>query len=299
MLLGLDVFYLVMVSFGLGLPAWTNLTYLLTYLLIGFAALHPSSAALSEPTAEPATRPLAAKIGAMAGASLLAPVLLAWQPVAEAPGHDLAIAVGGGLCSLLVLMRFVDLLRHSESQALQLTVLARTDSLTGVPNRRSWDFQLARATDGSSAQASLTVAMIDLDNFKLYNDQHGHLAGDLALMETAAGWASILEGHGYLARYGGEEFAVLISGASREECESLLGRMHATVARGQTCSVGVSEWLPGEPVAQAVLRADESLYEAKRAGRDRVVWHVVDRPEPPQAPDPAAQPRELEPFIGA
>jgi len=130
------------------------------------------------------------------------------------------------------------------------------------------------------------VAMIDLDHFKLYNDEHGHLAGDVALKETAEGWASILAGRGCLARYGGEEFAVYISGATRSDSDELLRRLHATVARGQTCSVGVAEWLPGEPGEAAVRRADESLYEAKRSGRNRVVWHDGDGQQPARRREP-------------
>ena len=115
--------------------------------------------------------------------------------------------------------------------------------------------------------------MIDLDQFKLFNDTHGHLAGDLALKETAAAWTDLLEGNGYVARYGGEEFGLFIPDAAPGVADALIKRVHQSVARGQTCSIGVAEWQPIEQPPQAIARADEALYEAKRAGRNRIVWH--------------------------
>jgi diguanylate cyclase (GGDEF)-like protein len=187
------------------------------------------------------------------------------------------IAIGGAVSSVLVLVRLLDLLRHSESQSVQLAVLARTDGLTGLPNRRSWEYRLARATENARAEGTaLTLAIIDLDQFKLYNDTNGHLAGDLALKETAAAWADLLGGIGYVARYGGEEFGLFIPEATRSVADALITQVHQSVARGQTCSIGVAEWQPAEQPAQVVARADEALYAAKRGGRNRIVWHDTE-----------------------
>jgi diguanylate cyclase (GGDEF)-like protein len=277
--LGTDVYYNLVVSWGTELPRWTDGCYLLTYLLIGFAAMHSSRDALSEPTARPVARPVVLRLLALGCSSLFAPGLLAALVLTHSLEDPLvvAIAIGGAVSSALVLIRLLDLLRYSESQSVQLAVLARTDSLTGLANRRSWDHQLARATeDAQAAGTSLTVAMIDLDHFKLYNDTNGHLAGDLALKETAAAWSHALEGQGYIARYGGEEFALFIPGAAHGMTDALVQRIHQSVARGQSCSIGVTEWRPTEQPADAVARADEALYEAKRAGRNRIVRHDAD-----------------------
>lgn len=272
-LLATDVYYIVLASSGDLLPRWANAAYALTYLLIGFTALHPSSTALAEPTAGGAARPIAAKIMLLGTASLLPPVLGTTLALAHSGPDPVMVAAGGALSSLLVLIRLSDLLRQSESQSTQLAAMARTDSLTGVPNRRTWDHELTRAAEFARTQGTtLTVAMLDLDNFKDYNDTHGHLAGDLALKETAAAWAHDLDGLGFLARYGGEEFAVFLPGTDLPAAVDLLHDLHRSVARGQTCSIGATQWRSGEPGVTAMARADEALYEAKRTGRDRTVW---------------------------
>ncbi len=278
--LGTDVYYNLLVSRGATMPSWIDACYLLTYLLIGFAAVHSSRDALSEPTARQATRPVVVRVLTLGCSTLLAPGLLAALVLTDSLQDAIVIAVGGAVSSTLVLVRLFDLLRYSESQSVQLAVLARTDGLTGLPNRRSWDHQLARAIEDARAKGtSLTVAMIDLDQFKTYNDTFGHLAGDLALKETAAAWVHLLDGIGYVARYGGEEFGLFIPDSAQAVTDALIRRVHTQVARGQSCSIGVAQWQPTEQPAQAVARADEALYEAKRGGRNRIVWHDSTGPD--------------------
>jgi diguanylate cyclase (GGDEF)-like protein len=275
--LGTDVYYNLLVSWNAEMPPWIDACYLLTYLLIGFSAVHGSRDALSEPTARPATRPALARVLTLGCSTLLAPGLLAALVLTDSLQDALVIAIGGAVISTLVLVRLFDLLRYSESQSVQLAVLARTDGLTGLPNRRSWDHQLARAVEDARARgSSLTVAMIDLDQFKTYNDTLGHLAGDLALKETAAAWAHVVDGHGYVARYGGEEFGLFIPDTEQAVAHALIERVRTSVAREQTCSIGVVQWQPDEQPAHAVARADDALYEAKRVGRNRIVWHDTD-----------------------
>ena len=154
----------------------------------------------------------------------------------------------------------------------RLSDLAETDELTGLPNRRTWDATIRSAVGyAARTRRSLCVAVIDLDHFKRYNDLHGHQAGDRLLKAAAAAWRTALRQTDTLARYGGEEFAVVLPGCSADVAETVLERLRELTPDGQTCSVGLAEWSPGESEADLVARADMALYAAKRAGRDALV----------------------------
>jgi diguanylate cyclase (GGDEF)-like protein len=153
----------------------------------------------------------------------------------------------------------------------RLQQLAESDSLTGLPNRRTWDETIRHAVgEASLHDGRLCIAILDLDHFKEFNDAYGHQAGDRLLREAAAGWQSALRKGDVLARYGGEEFAVALPGCSLEEAEAVLERLRQ-LTPFVTCSVGLAEWMPGEAEVELVARADVALYEAKRAGRDALV----------------------------
>jgi diguanylate cyclase (GGDEF)-like protein/PAS domain S-box-containing protein len=148
---------------------------------------------------------------------------------------------------------------------------ARTDQLTGVPNRRAWDEELPRELARSlRGGMPLCVAILDLDHFKAYNDQHGHPAGDRLLRESAAGWADRLRDTDLLCRYGGEEFAVLLPGCREHIAGAVLEDLRRAMPGGVTCSIGVAEWNGNESAEALVARADVALYAAKGDGRDRV-----------------------------
>jgi diguanylate cyclase (GGDEF)-like protein/PAS domain S-box-containing protein len=154
----------------------------------------------------------------------------------------------------------------------QLAELARRDPLTGLPNRRVWDEELPRelSRHGRSGDV-LAVAMIDLDHFKRFNDSYGHPAGDELLREVARAWASAIRVGDRLVRYGGEEFALLLTAVEPGRAAEVADRLRALMPRGTTCSIGVAEWDGIERADDLVGRADAALYEAKRAGRDRLV----------------------------
>jgi diguanylate cyclase (GGDEF)-like protein len=152
----------------------------------------------------------------------------------------------------------------------KLSLLADTDSLTGLPNRRTWKRELNAAIQSSPAQ-DLCVAMIDLDNFKDFNDAHGHLAGDRQLKESAAAWQRRLRSGDVLARLGGEEFAVVMRDCALSDAAAIVERLRHATPSEQTCSAGVVARRPGEGPDELMARADGALYAAKRAGRDQLV----------------------------
>jgi diguanylate cyclase (GGDEF)-like protein len=154
----------------------------------------------------------------------------------------------------------------------QLTEFALTDELTGLPNRRAWDEHLERAI---REPEPFCVAILDLDRFKSYNDDHGHQAGDLLLKEAAAAWRAVLRPVDTLARYGGEEFVVLLREADIETARGIADRLRGATPSGQSCSAGIARREGDEAASSLLGRADHALYEAKRTGRDR---SLVARP---------------------
>lgn len=173
--------------------------------------------------------------------------------------------------------RIAERTRELEEVNRQLAELVTEDALTGVSNRRALENGLRREWYRCMDQRrSLSVLMIDVDNFKAYNDAHGHLEGDVQLR----GIAQRLRGQHdpqreLLARYGGEEFALLLPGVNQAEALRRAETIRAAIASsdaGMTVSIGVSGFVP---VVQAepdslLRRADAALYAAKRAGRNRV-----------------------------
>ncbi|GAA3629503.1 hypothetical protein GCM10022223_53880 [Kineosporia mesophila] len=161
----------------------------------------------------------------------------------------------------------------------RLARAAERDSLTNVANRRRWDQALA--TEIARAQRTgkpLTVALLDLDHFKRYNDRHGHLAGDDLLREFARAAEECLREIDTLARWGGEEFAVALPSCTAHEALVVAERIRAVVPNGQTCTVGLAEWTAGLSAEETMRRADEVLYQGKQAGRDKTIIHPARTP---------------------
>jgi len=154
----------------------------------------------------------------------------------------------------------------------RLEAMARTDDLTGLPNRRAWEEELPRELARARRDSQeLSVAMLDLDHFKLFNDRYGHQAGDRLLKQAASAWGSQLRSTDVLARYGGEEFALALSGGSPSADVRVVEHLRRVTPEGVTCSAGLVRWDGAESAEELLGRADVALYEAKRAGRDQVV----------------------------
>jgi two-component system cell cycle response regulator len=165
----------------------------------------------------------------------------------------------------------------------QLTELARTDPLTGIPGRRALLEQADRELDRARRyQLPLACAMIDIDFFKKINDTHGHPAGDAVLKEVARLLAANCRGSDYVSRYGGEEFCAVLAETTEHAAIVWAQRVRAAINELRvpvgdqvlkvSVSLGVSEMLDDTAsVAALVDMADQALLVAKQAGRDRVV----------------------------
>jgi diguanylate cyclase (GGDEF)-like protein len=188
-----------------------------------------------------------------------------------------ALILVAGLIALAASVALLRIARRSRRDAR----LARTDFLTGAPNRRQIVElgQRLLAAARSSGEA-LAVLLLDLDHFKAINDDFGHQAGDRALRAVADELKRHLRRGDELGRYGGEEFAVLLPGASVERSLAIAERLRAAVAtlapeslgldRALTVSVGLACARGEGDFGDLVARADRALYAAKQAGRNRV-----------------------------
>ncbi len=160
--------------------------------------------------------------------------------------------------------------------------LARTDELTGLYNRRAFfDMAYGAFKHACRFQRELAAVVIDLDHFKLVNDNYGHLAGDLVLRALAACIQENVREVDVVGRLGGEEFALVLPETSAQEAAGLAERLRLAVGElqisvrglsvGCTASLGVSSLGPGvETLETLISRADAALYSAKRGGRNRV-----------------------------
>jgi len=149
-----------------------------------------------------------------------------------------------------------------------------TDPLTGLLNRGGFIDAAERVRAlAERGGVPVSIALIDLDEFKRVNDLHGHAAGDELLVDLGRAWRAELRASEVLARFGGDEFALVMAGASLDGAAVALDRLR-TVSVAEW-SVGAVEWESGESLDRAMARADAELYRAKRARRgceDVVPW---------------------------
>lgn len=249
-----------------------DMVFLVAFTLFGIAALHTDAAGMSSSAGPRPVRLGRVQLGLLTGASLIAPALLAVQlrqgEVTDGP----AIVIGCTALFLLVVTRMAQLLRELERHAGQVGELARRDELTGLPNRRAWNDELPRALEIARRDGRpVTVALLDLDHFKAFNDAYGHPAGDRLLKEASAAWHGELRKVDILARYGGEEFIALLPDVAEDGARQVLERALQVTPQGQTFSAGVAAWDGSETSDQLIQRADEALYAAKAAGRNRIM----------------------------
>lgn len=161
---------------------------------------------------------------------------------------------------------------------------ASIDFLTGVANRKAFkEVMDLMAGNATKSDTQLCLLVIDIDHFKKFNDDHGHLVGDEVLKFVAQKIKSNVRGKDFVARYGGEEFVALlpmtpIDGATvvAENIRSFFAKSALKIATKSktlghiTASIGVSQYRPGEDLAEFIERADKALYHAKNSGRNKV-----------------------------
>ena len=273
--------------------------WLVSYALWGAAVLDPSVATFTDPVPAPRTGLTRGRLACLAGASLMAPAILAIQALRDQRLDIPVIVTGCAALFLLVLVRLADLVRENEATvrelrgtegvlraslserdtlAAQLEHQAFHDNLTDLANRARFTDRvrhaLARARrDGGG----LAVLFLDLDDFKVVNDNLGHGAGDRLLREVAGRLRSCLREHDTVGRLGGDEFAILATDTDLATARRLAERVIATLAApfplvgGQVtirASVGIAfDDGNGVDETQLLRNADIAMYAAKSRGK--------------------------------
>ena len=182
----------------------------------------------------------------------------------------------GGRSVGLAILRDISERKRKEDEVVQL---AHFDVLTGLPNRRNFDVTLRQEIARSARYGGpLSMAMADIDLFKIVNDNFGHQAGDAVLKALAEHMRKSLRGSDHIARWGGEEFTFLFPETRLHVAEMLLNRLRLSVAdhviaeigRAVTLSFGVTAYAKPDSPGDLVKRVDEALYQSKQTGRNKV-----------------------------
>ena len=226
---------------------------------------------------------VAAGLAAYVGLLIVRPLRRLSGVAAKVAAGDLSVELptgaGGEVGQLTqVFKNLVTRVREREGQG-ELERLSVTDALTGLYNRRHLMGTLANEVQRSRRlRRTFSVLLADVDHFKQYNDTHGHLGGDAALVKIAEILRQTTRGVDSVARYGGEEFVVMLIEAPIATAAAVGERLRARVAAEEfgagrmTVSVGAAEYpTHGETPEELIASADAAMYQAKGEGRDRVV----------------------------
>ena len=263
--------------------------YLVPYVLMAVAGLHPSVRRSGAPVPSTDVSLTRARLVLLASVAVLTPAMMALE---AGLGHSLAVPVivgGTTVVFLLVVARMATLVDALEVSRAQLSHDAGHDSLTGLANRAL----LVHAIVATMAsRRRLALVFIDLDHFKSVNDTFGHMAGDRLLIEAGNRLRASTE-RGFVARMGGDEFVVLLTDAEASAAEAVAARIAErlnergvvdTVGPTLAASVGVAHWEPVDSaredpfrtVETLLDRTDVAMYETKRSERGRLVAIETD-----------------------
>lgn len=202
----------------------------------------------------------------------------------QMPAHilkplEIAVTV---ICSAILFMAFIMSESFSNELESKLRMFASSDTLTGLANRRTFESAIARAISHARRKESdLCLAFLDVDHFKKVNDTYGHDAGDELLKQLALILAESARGADLVARYGGEEFVVLMQecdvNGAKVACERIRAQVEVAEVQSAsfklkaTVSIGVVAFMPHMNETTLIQIADQTLYLAKKQGRNRVV----------------------------
>ena len=204
------------------------------------------------------------------------------------PARAVATAIGVVVAAFVALTLMGERTeRQLRESRRRLRVLANLDALTQVPNRRHFHELATRAISADTA-GSAVLLMFDIDHFKNINDRFGHAAGDRALCRVAASVQENLRAPDVAGRHGGDEFVLLLRHANTRHAMGVAARIVAQVQAGLaeepgptvSLSFGMVQVGHGEALDDALRRADQALYEAKRQGRSRAVAAVGNEAHP-------------------
>lgn len=249
--------------------SFTDSLWLLSYALFVAAAHHPSASAKAgdeDSNAELSQR----RIIVLGVAATLVPAVILFQKGTEMETVRIA-AFATILLFLLVMYRMRGLLKETQRQSEVLEKLSKLDPLTGAANRRELISGLGREmARAERLDTPLSLAFLDLDHFKKFNDTRGHSAGDTLLRELVDAWENEIRPSDLLARFGGEEFVLVLPDSDLEQARTVLERLLNRVPMEQTCSAGLTRRQPGDTTDTLIGRADDALYRAKERGRDQI-----------------------------
>lgn len=200
-------------------------------------------------------RAIVAHVGASGVANLAA---LGWLGTLVTELATVLITLGTQATAAVIVYRLISKLREQ----------AETDALTGLGNRLVFDHALRQALAVAARDPSrpVCVAVLDLDDFKAYNDAAGHPAGDQLLAQTATGWRALTRETDTLARAGGDEFLLVLVDTGCDDARHTVQRLIDAVPEGVGCSAGLAQWNGFESAELLLDRADRALYRAKESG---------------------------------
>ncbi|MEV6595361.1 GGDEF domain-containing protein [Actinoplanes sp. NPDC051346] len=255
------------------LPDWTNVPFLLGYVCLGAAALHPSAVLITEPGPAPADDLTAGRLMFLGLMMALIPVVGGGRAMLGLAVDGVLIAVGSAVLVPLVMLRVGRLAAQRRRAEQALVRLATVDLLTGLPNRAACLERLA--TELATDPGRQAVLFCDLDGFKPVNDRLGHAAGDALLVAVGARLRGAVRETDLVSRFGGDEFVVICHGDDpRAAVEAVCERIRAAVREpigiaGDQVRVGLSVGVafagPGATTDDLINRADLAMYQAKQS----------------------------------
>lgn len=207
----------------------------------------------------------------------------AYQSLAREKELTLTERVNRQLRQLEKIARISDRYQHMMHDLnLALREASTHDMLTGLPNRRLLIERLKEETERHRRSGkAFSVAMLDIDRFKLVNDEYGHDSGDAVLIELARVLEAEIREHDICGRWGGEEFLVLLPDTDQQAAHSVMERLRKAIEQLQvrinssalsvTTSIGLAQQQQGDSYSETINRADRALLEAKRSGRNRLL----------------------------